>query len=170
MFNLFVRCILGQRPQIKRHFHALLAVSAVLLIASGCTQEMQNKISRGIQNWTGTDGVLDVLSEGRVVYRFIGIDKMSTAQATGERDVSRPYRFGYGVLDVNQNYQQDTGEKRIYFEVSDYSTSYVFYENPRPDQGGIGIMPQATPAASPTPSQGGASAIPGGPAVPPANH
>jgi hypothetical protein len=34
------------------------------------------------------------------------------------------------VLDENLNGQRDPGEKRVYFEVSDYSTPYVFYENP----------------------------------------
>jgi hypothetical protein len=91
---------------------------------------MQNKISRSIQNWTGTDGVLDVISEGKVMYRFIAIDKMSTAQGTSDKETARAYRFGYGVMDLNMNYLQDPGEKRMYFEVSDYSTSYVFYENP----------------------------------------
>ena len=43
----------------------------------------------------------------------------------------RPYRFGYGYLDENQNYKVDPGEKKLYFEISDYSTNYVFYENPR---------------------------------------
>jgi len=27
---------------------------------TSCTQETQNKISRSLQNWTGTDGVLEV--------------------------------------------------------------------------------------------------------------
>ena len=31
-----------------------------LLLVSACTQEQQNKISRDIQNWTGTNGVLEV--------------------------------------------------------------------------------------------------------------
>lgn len=104
-------------------------LGALVFLAS-CTQETQNQISRTIQNWTGTDGVLDVLSEGKVMYRFIDIDKLSTAQATGDRGVLRPYRFGYGVLDVNQNYKKDKGESKVYFEVSDYGTSYVFYERP----------------------------------------
>lgn len=52
------------------------------LIISGCTQEVQNKISRSIQNWTGTDGVLDVVSNGKVMYRFIQIDKLTTGTAT----------------------------------------------------------------------------------------
>lgn len=106
-----------------------VCVSFVLLFLSSCTQETQNRFSRGIQNWTGTNGVLDVISNGKLMYRFVSIDKLSTAEATGG-GVSRPYRFGYGVLDKNHNFRQDEGEKRVYFEFSDYSTNYVFYENP----------------------------------------
>lgn len=104
---------------------------AIIAALSSCTQEQQNQISRSIQNWTGTNGVLDVISEGKVMYRFINIDKLTTATATGAHtSESRAYRFGYGVLDLNQNYKQDPEEKKIYFEVSDYSTQYVFYELP----------------------------------------
>ena len=42
----------------------------------------------------------------------------------------RPYRFGYGVFDENLNMQKDPGEKKVYFEFSDYSTPYVFFEHP----------------------------------------
>jgi hypothetical protein len=106
---------------------------AVLLAASlglvGCTQETQNRFGRAIQNWTGTDGVLEVYAGDKLVRRFIEIDKLSTASATQGSD-SRPYRFGYGVLDANLNQRKDEGERRVYFEISDYSTSYVFFENP----------------------------------------
>lgn len=102
----------------------------VFLSASGCTQETQNRLSRSIQNWTGTNGVLDVMSEGKLMYRFIKIDKLTTAQATSGPTESRAYRFGYGVFDKNFNYEQDADEKKVYFEISDYSTPYVFYENP----------------------------------------
>ena len=109
-----------------------LAWMFVLLVISmpSCTQEVQNRISRSIQNWTGTNGVLDVISNGKVMYRFIKIDKLSTAAATSEKGVARPYRFGYGVFDANLNWRQDKGEEKIYFEISDYSTNYVFYEMP----------------------------------------
>jgi len=102
-------------------------VLALLLIA-GCTQETQNRIGRGIQNWTGTNGVLDVYAGDKLVMRFIEIDKLTTANATAG-DSARPYRYGYGVVDLNFNHQKDSGEKKVYFEVSDYSTQYVFYEN-----------------------------------------
>ncbi len=102
---------------------------AGLLAVSGCTQEMQNQIGRAVQNYTGTDGVLDIYAGDKLVKRFIQIDKITTAISTSTGDAARPYRFGYGVLDENQNYRKDPGEKKVYFEFSDYSTSYIFYEN-----------------------------------------
>ncbi|NJS36500.1 MAG: hypothetical protein HC765_08825 [Brachymonas sp.] len=95
-----------------------------------CTQEQQNKIQRDIQNWTGTNGVLEVYAGDKVVRRFLKIDKLSTAMGTDDNR-PRPYRFGYGVLDENLNMQVDAGEKRVYFEISDYASNYVFFENPR---------------------------------------
>jgi hypothetical protein len=108
---------------------AILFMLLALVIAS-CSQEQQNKISRSVQNWTGTDGVLEVYAGEKLVRRFIHIDKMSTATGTDDGNI-RPYRFGYGVLDENLNMIADAGEKKIYFEVSDYSTPYVFFESPR---------------------------------------
>lgn len=99
------------------------------LIATGCTQETQNKFGRAVQNWTGTDGVLEIYAGNTLVKRFMKIDKLSTATGT-QNDVDRPYRFGYGVMDKNLNGAIDDGEGgKIYFEFSDYSTSYVFYED-----------------------------------------
>ncbi|MEN8258922.1 MAG: hypothetical protein ABFS09_13765 [Thermodesulfobacteriota bacterium] len=101
-----------------------------LLLLAGCTQETQNKIGRAVQNWTGTDGVLEVYAGNKLVKRFLKIDKLTTASNTDGKG-SRPYRFGYGILDANLNGTADKGEKKVYFEFSDYSTSYVFYENPQ---------------------------------------
>jgi hypothetical protein len=112
----------------KKWFGIVLAI--LILLLSSCTQETQNKIGRSIQNWTGTDGVLEVYAGNTLVKRFMKIDKLSTASATsGKRD--RAYRFGYGILDANLNSDVDPGEKKVYFEFSDYSTSYIFYEDPR---------------------------------------
>ena len=108
----------------------LILMSSCLLLITACTQEQQNKISRGLQNWTGTDGVLEVYAGEKLVRRFIKIDKMTTATGTDDGG-NRPYRFGYGVLDENLNMVADAGEKKVYFEVSDYSTPYVFFESPR---------------------------------------
>lgn len=106
----------------------LMILIAVTLIGTACTQETQNKIGRSIQNWTGTDGVLDIYAGDKLVKRFILIDKISTAYGTDD-NTPRPYRFGYGVVDQNFNLVKDGKEKKVYFEFSDYSTSYIFYEN-----------------------------------------
>jgi hypothetical protein len=98
-----------------------------LFILGGCTQETQNSLSRSLQNWTGTNGVLDIYAGSTLVHRFIKIDKLSTAKGTNDGN-SRPYRYGYGIDDLNFNTKKDEGEKKVYFEFSDYSTSYVFYE------------------------------------------
>jgi hypothetical protein len=107
--------------------HFLWIVALALLVA--CTQETQNKIGRAVQNWTGTDGVLEVYAGEKLVKRFMEIDKLSTAMGTQD-NLPRAYRFGYGVLDANLNGMKDPGEKKVYFEFSDYSTPYIFYENP----------------------------------------
>ena len=108
-----------------------LALALVVSVGMlGCTQEQQNKIGREIQNWTGTSGVLEVYAGDKLVRRFIKIDKLSTAMGTDDNK-PRPYRFGYGVLDENLNMEADAGEKKVYFEISDYATNYVFFESPR---------------------------------------
>ncbi len=107
----------------------LVAACAILVLAS-CTQEQQNKIQRDIQNWTGTNGVLEIYAGDKVARRFLKIDKLSTAMGTDDNK-PRPYRFGYGVLDENLNMMVDANEKRVYFEISDYASNYVFFENPR---------------------------------------
>ena len=106
----------------------VVAAMAALMLA-GCTQETQNQISRSIQNWTGTNGVLEVYAGDKLVRRFIGIDKLTTASGTDDGR-ARAYRYGYGVLDENQNFLKDADEKKVYFEVSDYATNYIFFENP----------------------------------------
>ena len=106
----------------------IIAVGAACLLAA-CTQEQQNKIGRSIQNWTGTNGVMEVYAGEKLVRRFIKVDKVSTALGTDDKS-PRAYRYGYGVLDENFNFEVDPGEKKVYFEVSDYSNT-VFFENPR---------------------------------------
>ena len=106
----------------------IFAVGSACLLAA-CTQEQQNKIGRSIQNWTGTNGVKEVYAGEKLVRRFIKVDKVSTALGTDDKS-PRAYRYGYGVLDENFNFEVDPGEKKVYFEVSDYSNT-VFFENPR---------------------------------------
>ncbi len=108
---------------------ALFVVASAALLAS-CTQEQQNQISRSVQNWTGTNGVLEFYAGDKLVRRFIHIDKVSTAMGTSDSE-PRSYRYGYGVLDENFNMVADNGEKKVYFEISDFSSNYIFFESPR---------------------------------------
>jgi hypothetical protein len=107
----------------------ILALALATALLAACTQEQQNKLGREIQNWTGANGVLEVYAGDKLVRRFLKIDKISTALGTDDGK-PRAYRFGYGVLDENLNMLADPGEKKVYFEISDY-TNAVFFENPR---------------------------------------
>jgi hypothetical protein len=107
---------------------AMVVIGATAM--TGCTQEAQNQLGRAVRNWTGDNGVLEIYAGEKLVRRFIDIDKLSTAGATSD-GAPRPYRFGYGIFDANLNGLKDSTEKRVYFEFSDYSTSYVFYEAPQ---------------------------------------
>ena len=111
-----------------RDFKLAAIVAGALALAS-CTQEQQNKLGRDIQNWTGTNGVLEVYAGDKLVRRFVRVDKLSTALGTSD-DAPRAYRYGYGVLDENLNFLPDPGEKKVYFEVGGYG-NYLFFENPR---------------------------------------
>ena len=109
-------------------------IAIVFLVAGGlflaaCTQETQNRLGRAVQNWTGTDGVLEIYAGNVLVKRFTKIDKLTTATGTND-DLPRAYRFGYGIMDSNLDGVPDKNGKKIYFEFSDYSTSYIFYEDP----------------------------------------
>jgi len=106
----------------------LLIVAIFFLLITGCTQETQNKLSRSIQNWTGTNGTLEIYSGGKVMKRFMKIDKMTTASGTNDNKV-RSYRFGYGIEDKNLNGKIDANEKaKVYFEISNF-TNICFQEN-----------------------------------------
>ena len=106
-----------------------LALACAALALTGCTQEQQNKLGRDIQNWTGTNGVLEIYAGDKLVRRFIRVDKLSTALGTDDGS-PRSYRYGYGVLDENFNFVADPGEKKVYFEIGGFD-NYVFFENPR---------------------------------------
>jgi hypothetical protein len=110
-------------------FRIVAALLGALALGLGCTQESQNELGRSLQNWTGTDGVLEIYAGDKLVKRFLEIDKLSTALGTTDGG-PRSYRFGYGVLDEDLDGAKGAGEAKVYFEVGGFST-YVFYENPR---------------------------------------
>lgn len=110
---------------MKKNLLKLTTLITIVLLFSAC-EEKQNKINRYIQNWTGVNGVIEIYAGEKLIKRFMKIDKLSTAISTDGKQ-SRAYRYGYGYLDSNLNYKIDGDEKKVYFEVSDYST-YVFFE------------------------------------------
>ena len=52
-------------------YRAMSNLTLVLGLLAGCTQETQNKFGRAIQNWTGTNGVLEIYAGEKLVKRFI---------------------------------------------------------------------------------------------------
>ena len=88
-----------------------MLIGSVLFLTSPCTQEVQNKIGRAVQSYTGTDGVLDIYAGDKLAKRFIIIDKISTAVSISTGNATQPYHYGYGILDENQNLAKDPGEK-----------------------------------------------------------
>lgn len=74
--------------------------------------------------------MLELYAGEKLVKRFIQVDKLTTASSTSGSDF-RPYRYGYGVLDENLDGVKSPGEKRVYFEFSDYASNYIFFESPR---------------------------------------
>ncbi len=116
-------------PRFPGHLHRIGTAILFLVLTSACTQETQNKFGRAMQNWTGTNGVLEIYGGATVVKRFLNIDKLTSSEGTNNSGL-RPYRYGYGVLDANLNGKVDPGESKVYFEFSDYSTPYIFHEQP----------------------------------------
>jgi hypothetical protein len=126
---LFYFCwLIWNRDNFGGYMRYVPMLFLTLMLLCGCTQEAQNQLGRRIQNWTGTNGVMEIYAGDKLVRRFIKVDKLSTAYGTSDRE-PRGYRFGYGVPDINLNGQVDADEKKVYFEVSEFST-YVFYEQP----------------------------------------
>ena len=64
---------------LKPRISKLLIVGLLSMFAFACTQETQNKLGRAVQNWTGTNGVLEIYAGDKLVKRFINIDKLTTA-------------------------------------------------------------------------------------------
>src|SRR5215208_5642273 len=68
---------------MRYSFIGIAAAAVGVLLLASCTQEQQNKLGRDIQNWTGTNGVLEVYAGDKVIKRFLKVDKLSTAFGTG---------------------------------------------------------------------------------------
>ncbi len=92
--------------------------------------ERLNIIGRTVETTFGLDnGVVEIYSEGKLIKRFLKVEKLTTAYGTYKNEV-RPYRFGYGYIDKNLDGILNRNEKRlgkVYFEIPIYST-YIYYD------------------------------------------
>src|SRR6185436_4904794 len=105
-YQLGSATFIGRLPMLYRSTLRTVCMIGMLscMLLPACTQESQDELGRSIQNWTGTDGVLDIYAGDKLVRRFIKIDKLSTAYGTDDK-LPRPFRYGYGYVDLNFNYQ-----------------------------------------------------------------
>ncbi len=110
-------------------FIILLSLSLFIYFRFFFSQERINKISRTISTTLGLKGVVEVYNGGKVVKRFMQVEKLSTAYGTLDKK-PRPYRYGFGYIDMNlDGILQDEEKKhgKSYFEIPEYTT-YIYYE------------------------------------------
>ena len=79
----------GLRPCVIHRLAVAGSSPRLRSLLAACTQEQQNKLGRDIQNWTGTNGVLEVYAGDKVVRRFLKVDKLSTALGTDDKQAAR---------------------------------------------------------------------------------
>ncbi len=118
--------------------NVLIAIGVLLLIGLGLffayriffAPERINIISRTIETTLGFDnGVVEFYSGGVLVKRFLKVEKLTTAKGTYEK-ATRPYRFGFGYIDLNLDGVLNKNEKKlgkVYFEIPS-PRDYVYYD------------------------------------------
>ncbi|WP_457639116.1 hypothetical protein [Persephonella sp.] len=92
--------------------------------------ERMNIIGRTIETTIGFDnGVVEFYSGGVLVKRFLKVEKLTTATGTYQKQ-TRPYRFGYGYIDINLDGVLNRNEKelgKVYFEIPS-PRDYIYYD------------------------------------------
>ncbi|NPA12639.1 MAG: hypothetical protein GXO45_01490 [Aquificae bacterium] len=92
--------------------------------------ERLNIVSRTIETTIGfKHGVVEIYSCGKLVKRFLKVEKLTTATGTYQ-NTTRPYRFGYGYLDANLDGVLNKEEKlagKRYFEIPSF-IDYIYYD------------------------------------------
>ncbi len=117
---------------------AIIVFVILLILAFGLfwvyrllfSPERINIIGRTIETTIGFDnGVVEFYSCGKLVKRFLKVEKLTTARGTYQKE-TRPYRFGYGYLDKNLDGILNKDEKRlgkVYFEIPS-QRDYIYYD------------------------------------------
>jgi len=116
----------------EKVFILFLLTIVTIVMVMVFSEESQNKISRAIGNSIGYKyGQVDIyIGQKEPVKTFLSVEKLSTAISTQGKD-SRPYRFGFGYIDMNNNGILDENEKnrgKKYFELPNYS-QYIYFDN-----------------------------------------
>ena len=88
-----------------------------------CEAAMQ-RILRDVQGVTAIVG--HPVEEEGVLYNVASVVRDGSVVARYRKQ----HLPNYGVFDENLNMHRDPGEAKVYFEFSDYSTPYVFFEHP----------------------------------------
>lgn len=79
-------------------------------------------------DWTGKNGVVEIFDGDHLAQRYLGICELSTVIRV-KKDMRTVCRAGRGYLDANLNFRVDPGEKKVYFQISEF-TNYIFFEQP----------------------------------------
>ncbi|WP_206666410.1 hypothetical protein [Pseudodesulfovibrio senegalensis] len=103
-------------------FAALSAAIVLWLVMRPATREIATV------DWTGTNGVVEIFDGDRLARRYMGIDELSTLRRV-KNGMEQVCRAGRGYLDANLNFMVDPDEKKVYFEISEF-TNYIFFEQP----------------------------------------
>mgnify|MGYP003491648163 CR=1 FL=1 len=61
-----------------RAIYSVFTRASIIFLLVSCTQEQQNKINRDIQNWAGTNGVLEVYAGDKLVRDMVRQGRMGT--------------------------------------------------------------------------------------------
>ncbi|WP_456384242.1 hypothetical protein [Persephonella sp.] len=117
---------------------AIIAIVILVVLGIGVfwvyrmlfSPERLNIIGRTIETTIGFEnGVVEFYSGGVLVKRFLKVEKLTTATGTYQKQV-RPYRFGYGYIDLNLDGKLNKNEKelgKVYFEIPS-PRDYIYYD------------------------------------------
>ena len=122
----------GARLSLRRFGHQARLVSAAPKVAPSSVHAIAAPhLQARVEKLLG-DATLEVVQRWLAGGNSTGASSGTACPIVGVALPGQPrhYRYGYGVLDENLNMQADPGEKKVYFEVSDY-TNMVFFESPR---------------------------------------
>jgi len=108
----------------------IVAIVIFLIYRWIFSPERMNIIGRTVETTFGfKNGVVEFYSCGKLVKRFLKVEKLTTAKGTYEKS-TRPYRFGYGYIDLNLDGILNKNEKKlgkVYFEIPSYR-DYIYYD------------------------------------------